>query len=120
MNTVTISPVSLLKALADPNRLRIAMLLRLGELCVCELTQILELPQSTVSRHMARLKLVGLVTDRRDGKWVHYSLMAGPHAPAAALKSLFDALEKVSPYNDDTARRQSRCAVDRCAPSGTT
>jgi ArsR family transcriptional regulator len=120
MTTDVLNPVLLLKALADPNRLRIAMLLRHGELCVCELMQILELPQSTVSRHMARLKLVGLVLDRREGKWVHYSLIAGPHAPAAALRSFFDALETASPYKDDAARRQSRCATDRCAPSGTT
>lgn len=65
------------KALSDPTRLRIAALLTHGELCVCDLMEILKLPQSTISRHMARLKSAGIVKDRRQGKWVHYSLADG-------------------------------------------
>ena len=65
---------SLLKTLSDPTRLRILMLLTKGELCVCNITEVLILPQSTVSRQIARLKLFGLVTDRRQGKWIYYKL----------------------------------------------
>src|SRR5574341_224338 len=62
----------LLKALADQTRLRIAVLLSHGELCVCDLTEVLQLPQSTVSRHMAVMRASELVSDRRANRWVHY------------------------------------------------
>ncbi|MBE0429803.1 MAG: metalloregulator ArsR/SmtB family transcription factor [Thermoleophilia bacterium] len=62
------------KALSDETRLRIIGLLVEGELCVCDLVAILNLPQSTVSRHLAYLKNSGLVSDRRQGIWMHYRL----------------------------------------------
>ncbi len=65
------------KALSDETRLRIMGLLLEGELCVCDLMAILELPQSTVSRHLAYLRNAGLVSDRRQGVWMNYRLAAG-------------------------------------------
>ena len=67
--------VRLFKALSDETRLRILRLLLNGELCICELMEVLELPQSNVSRHMAYLKNAGLVDDRREAVWVYYSLI---------------------------------------------
>jgi ArsR family transcriptional regulator, arsenate/arsenite/antimonite-responsive transcriptional repressor len=64
------------KALSDETRLRIVALLCRGELCVCDLMAILDLPQSTVSRHLATLRHVGLVEDRRQGVWMYYRLAA--------------------------------------------
>ncbi|AMV70459.1 metalloregulator ArsR/SmtB family transcription factor [Desulfuromonas carbonis] len=64
----------LFKALADETRLRILALLREGELCVCDLMAVLNLPQSTVSRHLAYLRNAGLVDDRRQGVWMFYRL----------------------------------------------
>lgn len=64
----------LLKALAEESRLRILALLGQGELCVCDLIAVLQLPQSTVSRHLALLKNAGWVTDRRQGLWMYYRL----------------------------------------------
>lgn len=65
----------LFKAMADDTRLRILHLLtRQEELCVCEIMRALEMPQSTISRHMAYLKNSGWVNDRREAVWVHYSL----------------------------------------------
>jgi ArsR family transcriptional regulator len=69
--------VELFKAFADPVRLRLLNLLADGEICVCHLHEALELPQSTVSRHLAYLRKRGLVVGRREGLWVHYRL-AGP------------------------------------------
>jgi len=69
--------VQIFKALSDETRLRILGLLLGGELCVCDLVAVLELPQSTVSRHLSTLRNSGLVTDRRQGVWMHYSLAAG-------------------------------------------
>jgi len=63
------------KALADPVRLRIVLLLQAeGELCVCDLMAVLGLPQSTVSRHLAYLKRSCWVDTRRQGVWMYYQL----------------------------------------------
>ncbi|OAN49249.1 transcriptional regulator [Paramagnetospirillum marisnigri] len=62
------------KAVADPSRVRILKLLESGELCVCQITTVLELAPATVSKHLAALKTAGLVQQRRDGKWVYYRL----------------------------------------------
>jgi ArsR family transcriptional regulator len=62
------------KALSDETRLRILSLLLDGELCVCDLMAVLQLPQSTVSRHLSYLKNAGWVEDRRCGVWMYYSI----------------------------------------------
>jgi ArsR family transcriptional regulator, arsenate/arsenite/antimonite-responsive transcriptional repressor len=66
--------IELFKAFADPVRLRLLNLLAEGEVCVCHLQEALELPQSTVSRHLAYLRKRGLVLGRKEGLWVHYRL----------------------------------------------
>ena len=64
-----------IKALSDPIRLRIVLLLQTeGELCVCDLMAVLKLPQSTVSRHLAYLKRSCWVDIRRQGLWMYYQL----------------------------------------------
>ncbi len=65
---------TLLKALTEETRLRLLALLWQGELCVCDLIAVLQLPQSTVSRHLALLKNAGWITDRRQGLWMYYRL----------------------------------------------
>jgi DNA-binding transcriptional ArsR family regulator len=65
-----------LKLIADPNRLRILSLLAHGERCVCDIETPLDLPQNLTSHHLAALKRAGLAHDRREGKWVYYSLDA--------------------------------------------
>jgi len=67
--------VELFKSLADETRLRLLVLLQGGgEDCVCDLMQALDMPQSTVSRHLAYLKRNGWLQDRRGGVWMYYSL----------------------------------------------
>ncbi|MCC7034145.1 MAG: winged helix-turn-helix transcriptional regulator [Acidobacteria bacterium] len=61
-------------ALADPTRLRILSLLTDGEVCVCDIHASLAVPQPTASRHLAYLRRTGLVSARRSGVWMHYSL----------------------------------------------
>ncbi len=61
-------------ALSDETRLEIVGLLSHGERCVCELQDVLEAAQSRLSFHLKTLKDAGLVTDRREGRWVYYSL----------------------------------------------
>jgi len=67
--------VEMFKSLADETRLRLLVLLQGGnEYCVCDLMQALDMPQSTVSRHLAYLKRNGWLQGRREGVWMHYSL----------------------------------------------
>jgi ArsR family transcriptional regulator len=66
--------VELFKAFADPVRMRLLNLLTEGEVCVCHLHEALDLPQSTVSRHLAYLRRRRLVLGRKEGLWVHYRL----------------------------------------------
>ncbi len=65
-----------MKLVAEPNRLRILSLLTGGELCVCDIEAAVGLPQNLVSHHLSVLRREGLVRDRRDGKWVYYSIEA--------------------------------------------
>jgi ArsR family transcriptional regulator, arsenate/arsenite/antimonite-responsive transcriptional repressor len=64
----------LFRALGDETRLRLIDRLREGEQCVCDLTDELEAGQSRLSFHLKTLKDAGVVTDRRDGRWVYYAL----------------------------------------------
>ena len=75
----------LFKALGDRTRLRILALLAAGEVCVCNIHESLNLPQPTVSRHLAYLRKSGLVATRRDGVWMHYRLAPPAEQLAAAI-----------------------------------
>jgi len=109
----------LFKVLSDETRLRILALLREGELCVCDLMAILELPQSTVSRHLAYLRNAGLVEDRRQGVWMFYRLTTDntPFAGAllALLGSRFDELPQVG--KDLASLRERGTALEKGACS---
>ncbi|MGK9175334.1 metalloregulator ArsR/SmtB family transcription factor [Yokenella regensburgei] len=94
-------PLHLFKMLSDETRLSIVLLLReAGELCVCDLCGATGESQPKISRHMAMLRDVNLVADRREGKWVHYRL--SPHIPAWAA-SIID-----SAWNAQREMLQSR------------
>lgn len=103
----------LFKGLGEPVRLRIVVLLLEQELCVCDLMAVLKQPQSTVSRHMARLKAAGLVTDRRKGKWVHYRLASGP-AVSDLRKLLRRHLAHIEPHKKDLAALRGYVSAGRC------
>jgi arsenate reductase/ArsR family transcriptional regulator len=102
---------SALKAAADPTRVRILKILEGGEMCVCQVIAILSLGQSTVSKHLFLLRTAGLIKDRRDRKWVHYSLDHGSDSPYAVrmLRNLRSWL------NEDPviAKDRERAAVAR-------
>ncbi len=69
------------KAISDENRTRLLMFLDGGELCVCQLIELLGLAPSTVSKHMAILYQAGLVESRKEGRWVHYRLATKSDSP---------------------------------------
>jgi ArsR family transcriptional regulator len=81
----------LFHALSDETRLEIVQMLSHGERCVCELQDTLDAAQSRLSFHLRTLKDAGLVTDRRDGRWVYYSLSA------AALERISAFAKAVKP-----------------------
>ncbi len=64
--------LAIFKALGDESRLRALLALQKGELCVCQITELLALAPSTVSKHMSILKAAGLVTSHKRGRWIYY------------------------------------------------
>ena len=112
------SLAALHKALAHPARLRILAAVRDGELCVCQITALLALAPSTVSAHLAELKGAGLLSERREGRWVYYGLAPGDAAGIVAR--LIPGLDRdpTIAADADAARRlraipvEEFCAVD--------
>ncbi len=66
--------IAITRALGHSARLRTVAMLRSGELCVCQITEVLKLATSTVSVHLKELKRAGLITERKDGRWVYFAL----------------------------------------------
>jgi len=98
--------LNITKALADESRVRVLMFLRGGELCVCQIIEMLGLAPSTVSKHMAILVQAGLVERRKNGKW-HYYRLSGEEASVLvqdAMKWAQIALVK-SPVVTEDAKR---------------
>ncbi|MEW5924141.1 MAG: metalloregulator ArsR/SmtB family transcription factor [Candidatus Zixiibacteriota bacterium] len=78
--------LSITKALSDENRVRVLMALSSGELCVCQIIELLSLAPSTVSKHMSILKQARLIESDKNGKWVYYKL--APDAPRIAAEAI--------------------------------
>ncbi len=93
-------------ALADESRLRLLMGLQGRELCVCKLVDLVELSDSTVSRHMAILRQAGLVEARKRGRWVYYRLADDDASSLVhtALKFAQESLADSKQIRKDTAR----------------
>lgn len=91
-------------ALSDPTRLEIVRLLSHGERCVCELQDAIGAAQSRLSFHLKTLKDAGVVTDRREGRWVHYSVNR------AALDAVAEFVGAVKP-----GKHAGSCARACCA-----
>ena len=79
------------KSLSDPNRLRILKMLQTKSLCVCEITDILRLATSTVSKHLSILKAAGFIIEEKDGKWVNY--LINPRPSDARISSIISTLD---------------------------
>jgi arsenate reductase/ArsR family transcriptional regulator len=107
-----------LKALAHPVRLRILSLLRGGELCVCQITEVLGLAPSTISEHLSLLRRAGIIAERKEGKWVFYALAeADAFGPlCAALWPLVEGDEAMKVDARQCAKvRKTPLAVICCA-----
>ncbi|HJQ34152.1 MAG TPA: metalloregulator ArsR/SmtB family transcription factor [Pyrinomonadaceae bacterium] len=104
----------LFRALADRTRLRLLNLMAAGEVCVCFFVEVLGEGQPKISRHLAYLRRAGVVSARREGKWMHYriSTPADPHA-ARVLAEVLTWLGEDRAMQKDRARMNNIC----CAPS---
>ena len=105
--------IRVMKALSDPSRVKIVKILLVKELCVCELTAILNLAQPTVSKHLKTLEEAGLIEQRKEGPWVNYKIIQGETSEyaAAMLNHLGGWL------SDDAGVREALLKskiVDRC------
>jgi ArsR family transcriptional regulator len=94
--------LKVMKALSDPNRVRIVKMLQYKEMCVCEMRAALGVAQPTVSKHLKILEEAGLVGFKKDGLWVNYHLSNGSSSPYAssALGNLRHWLEDDADIRD--------------------
>lgn len=100
---MTEDPAKIYKALSDVNRLRILKMLRIKPLCVCEITDTLQLAISTVSKHLSILKESGFIIEEKDGKWVNYKHHPQPpdHRIATVLGDLDSWIVDDAVFRDD-------------------
>jgi ArsR family transcriptional regulator len=103
----------LFKALADQTRLRLINLIGDDEVCVCFFVEVLKINQPKISRHLAYLRRAGVVSARREGKWIHYRLVEPPDPHAANIfREVRAALPNDPAMKSDRARLEKIC----CAP----
>ena len=93
--------MAITKALSDPNRVRILLALRKGELCVCQITELFGFAPSTVSKHLSILHHAHLILSRKSERWVYYRL-AEKSAPVAVREAL-DWVHKSLAKTDEAA-----------------
>ena len=107
----------LFRGFADPTRLRLLNVLTAGELCVCDLVELLRLPQSTVSRHLRYLHRAGLVEVTRDWKFAHYRL-AEPTLPVhrTLLRCVRTCFRGLPELDRERAAAESRVPARAAAP----
>lgn len=104
----------LFAALADRTRLRLLNLMNGREVCVCYFVEILGQSQPKISRHLAYLRRAGVVVARREGKWMHYSIVAPKHVGAARILSeTLSVLSEDKIMQADHTRLNKACCVPR-------
>jgi len=100
------------KALADPTRVRILMALREQELCVCELCDVLDVTQSTLSTHLQIVRGAGLVSTRKAGKWMYYAMTPEAANKIGSLMRLFSpSLSADATLRNDAKRLKRRLSL---------
>src|SRR5271163_3327055 len=102
------------QALGDNTRLRLLNLMGEQEVCVCYFVEILGGPQPKISRHLAYLRSAGIISARRDGRWMHYRIMMPAHSGASMiLRQTLDWLKDDKAMQADRARLTKAC----CSPA---
>lgn len=102
------------QALGDNTRLRLLNLMGEQEICVCYFVEILGGPQPKISRHLAYLRSAGIISARREGRWMHYRIVMPRHIGASQiLRQTLDWLKEDKGMQADRARLTKAC----CAPA---
>ncbi len=97
--------LAITNALADESRVRALVALTRGELCVCQIAELLQLAPSTVSKHLSILRQGGLVESEKRGRWIYYAIPAEPDDSARrSIEWVRDALAKDSRIVEDARR----------------
>ncbi len=100
------------QALGDNTRLRLLNLMGDQEICVCYFVEILDQPQPKISRHLAYLRNAGIVTTRRDGKWMHYRIVMPPNEGAAkVLRETLQWFKEEKTMQADRAKLTKACCT---------
>jgi len=115
--------MTITKALADEQRVRMLVALRKQELCVCQIVELVGLATSTVSKHMSILKQARLVESRKDGRWIYYRLPCdeAPELVRQALRWVFEHVSSDPTILRDERKLEEICQVDPralCAARG--
>ncbi len=111
--------VQFAKALADPTRVRILAVLRVGEVCVCEIADALGIPQSSLSTHLQCLRMSGVVRASKKGTWAYYAIEDWAKPVLGGLEAHFSSLKDLALMQDEQ-RLQARLAMreDGCCVVG--
>ena len=115
-NSTAVTLEALFQAVADRTRLRLLNLMADGEVCVCFFIEVLEQPQPKISRHLAYLRSAGLVSSRREAKWVHYTITP-PEDPTAraAFEGIMTTLRRDRQMQRDRAMLAGACCSPRAS-----
>jgi ArsR family transcriptional regulator len=107
---ITPPPITkVFRAVSDRTRLRILNLLRGGEVCVCHIVAVLDIPQPTASRHLAYLRKAGLAVARKEGLWMHYGLAPVRNkSHEMLLECLKQCFHEEAVFRKDEERLQAR------------
>jgi DNA-binding transcriptional ArsR family regulator len=106
--------LNITRALGDENRARVVLFLHGGEMCVCQIVEMLHLAPSTVSKHLDILQMAGLIDSRKGGRWVYYRL---PDKPSPCVKGVLawlrDSLADDARTVEDAKRRGKVLKMDK-------
>jgi len=105
--------VALARVMSDPLRVRILALLCGREVCVCDLCEVLDARQSTLSTHLAAIRRHGVATARRDGRWMHYSLAPEWESRVPGFLALLEARARAATWRTRDERRLLACIRTR-------
>ena len=108
--------INIAKALSDKNRIRALMMLFSGELCVCQIIEMLSLAPSTVSKHMSILRQAKLVQTRKQGRWMFYRPANGKDSPkqvVQAIRWLKNNLADDKQICEDAKQLRRVCRIDK-------
>jgi len=102
------------QSLGDTTRLRLLNLMGEREVCVCYFVEVLGGPQPKISRHLAYLRNAGIVSARREGRWMHYRMVMPPHIGASQiLRQTLESLKEDKTMQADRVRLANAC----CSPA---